>query len=317
MGKYFFLACLFSLEVLSAHMIHQNTIEPIWQKESLAPFNELIFSWNADRPKEGKYHFFVSAKTKNWSPWLLYATWGEGGQKSFSNTAENAPIRVYQDALEILDENLATGFQIKIVTEGNASLDQIHHLHVYTNSEEPEEGTSSFDEFIHLPVPGLSQMVLSHPRHKDLCSPTSTTAVTRYLSQKDALDPIEFALESWDGGFDIFGNWIFNVATSATKLGKNWSAWVERLSGFSGIYERLKQGTPVVVSVRSPLPGSAMTYSKGHLIAVIGYDPSEKKVICMDPAFPSNEETFVRYDLSDFIQAWSRRGKIAYVFGNF
>jgi len=34
----------------------------------------------------------------------------------------------------------------------------------------------------------------------------------------------------------------------------------------------------------------------------------------MDPAFSTDAATHVTYDFSDFIQAWNRRGRIAYVF---
>lgn len=76
----------------------------------------------------------------------------------------------------------------------------------------------------------------------------------------------------------------------------------------------MKQGTPVIVSVRGPLTGSARPYAKGHLLVVIGYDSLNQKVICMDPAFPKDSETHVSYGLSDFVQAWNRRGNVAYVF---
>ena len=97
-------------------------------------------------------------------------------------------------------------------------------------------------------------------------------------------------------------------------LGSEWNCWVERLSGFDDIYKRLQQGTPVIVSVRGPLPGGALPYAKGHLMTVIGYDTENKKVNCIDSAFPTDGETNVFYELSDFVQAWSRRGKVAYVF---
>ena len=88
----------------------------------------------------------------------------------------------------------------------------------------------------------------------------------------------------------------------------------ERLNGFDQIHQRLIQGTPIIVSVRGPLHGSALSYSAGHLMVVIGYDSLNQKVICMDPAFPSDDQTHVSYDLSNFIEAWSRRGKVAYIF---
>lgn len=301
---------------LQAYMIHQSHVEEVWKEESLSAFDELILSWNASRPIDGRYLFYVSVKTEEWSPWLLYATWGSDGQSSFLNTTQDASVRVYQDALEVMEGKKATGFQIKIVPEGNAPLDYIHSLHIYTNNDRVQgsEQKISYSSPIYLQVPGLSQMVLNHIRYADLCSPTSTTAVSQYLANNGTIDPVNFAENAWDRGFDIFGNWVFNAAQASSVLGPEWSCWVERLGGFDDIYQRLHQGTPVVVSVRGPLPGSALPYAKGHLMAVIGYDPEKQKVVCMDPAFSSNEKTHVSYDLTDFIQAWSRRGKVSYIF---
>ena len=305
-----------SMPKMDAAMMHRRTIESEWTEDNLPPFDELMLSWNADRPSRGKYLFYVRALINEWSPWLLYASWGSDGQTSFINTAENSPVRVYQDALEILENQKATGFQIRIDSEGDAALSQIHGLHVYINSDKTQEPQQAeFDsQPIYLSVKGLSQITLNHIRNTALCSPTSTTAVVRYLSNSDAIDPIQFAQNVWDGGFDLFGNWVFNVAQAAAELGPTWNCWVERLSGLNDIYQRLLQGLPIIVSVRGPLPGSAQPYAKGHLIAVIGCDPNQQKVICMDPAFPTDLQTHVFYDQSDFLQAWSRRGRVAYIF---
>jgi hypothetical protein len=307
------LICL-QTSILESYMLHRKTIETEWKEENLPPFNELMLSWNASRPTEGKYLFYISVKTDEWSPWLLYASWGSDGQSSYLNQTPDETVRVYQDALEVMKDGKATGFQIKALVDGNANLNNIYGLHVYINSDQSQKSPEfSLSEFLLLPVKGLSQIALNHPRFSDLCSPTSTTTVVRYLSKNPSIDPINFAQKSWDRGFDIFGNWVFNVAQASAELGSSWNCWVERLHGFDDIYQRLKRGTPVITSVRGPLPGSAKEYAKGHLLAVIGYDPVQQKVICMDPAFPSDEKTIVRYDINDFVQAWNRRGKIAYM----
>ena len=305
-----------NMSVLEALMIHQTAIEQEFRQENLPPFNELMISWNADRPEKGKYLFYVSVKTNDWSPWLLYASWGSDGQTSYASNEKDAPARVYQDAVEVLAGNKATGFQIKIVSEDSAVLNRIHGLHIYMNSDKTQEAkqTIAYSSPVFLNVKGVSQMTLDHVRHTDLCSPTSTTAVVRYLSNNSEIDPINFAKRSWDSGFDIFGNWVFNVAQAAVELGPTWNCWVERLSGFDDIYQRLHRGTPVIVSVRGPLTGSAQAYRTGHLMAVIGFDSEQQKVITMDPAFPADAQTITFYDLSDFIQAWNRRGRVAYVY---
>lgn len=315
--SYWLFIMILNLANLEAYMVHQKaTIMQEWKEENLSPFDELMISWNAVRPREGKFLFYVSVKTDKWSPWLLYASWGSDGQSSFLSTTKEAPVKVYQDTLEIMEGKKGIAFQIKIVAEGDANLRSIHAVHVYTNGDKSKElqKTDPSLTSIYLEVPGLSQMALNHVRHADLCSPTSTTAVTRYLSKDQTIDPLFFAQQSWDSGFDIFGNWVFNVAQASTHLGDRWNCWVERLHGFNDIHSYMKQGTPVIVSVRGPLPGSAQPYAKGHLLVVIGYDSLNQKVFCMDPAFPSDNETQISYTLGDFVQAWSRRGNVAYVF---
>ena len=116
------------------------------------------------------------------------------------------------------------------------------------------------------------------------------------------------------GFLDIFGNWVLNTAQASSVLGNKWQCWVERLAGFGDIYDRLKNNLPVVVSVKGPLPGARFPYTNGHLIAVKGYNPKTEQVLCMDPAFQADEATAVAYNLSDFMDAWSRRRRIAYVF---
>ncbi len=295
-------------------MMYKIQVRPNEKLENIPVFDELMVSWNAARPTDGAYHFYVSVKTDEWSPWMLYASWGSEGQSSFSSQ-ENS-VKVYQDVLQIVKGEKASGFLVKIAPEGDAALDDVYGLYVYTNSDhfqEPKQSPSSLKP-VCLQVPGLSQMTLNHPRHADLCSPTSSTAVSRYLSNNNAIDPVCFANGASDHGFDLFGNWVLNVAQASSELGREWSCWVERLSGFEEIYHRLHQGTPVILSVRGPLAGSALPYAKGHLMVVIGYEPLQKRVLCMDPAFSSDEQTHVFYDLSDFIQAWNRRGRVAYIF---
>ncbi len=307
-----FLFC-FSLE---ADMIHQNVIKSKWIEERLTPFDEMMLSWNAKRPLNGQYIFQVSVKVDDkWSEWMPYASWGSDGQAGFLGEAKGFPAKVYQDAILVFDEKKATGFQIKVICEGRASLDDVYGLHVYTNSDVKEASSqAALKELVSLDVGGLSQMVLDHPRHKSLCSPTSTTAVLRYLLKSSDINPIDFAQNSWDARFDIYGNWVFNVVHASSLLGPKWDCWVERLCGFSEIHQRLQKGSPVVVSVRGPLEGGAQAYAKGHLLVVTGYDPVDKKVLCMDPAFESDDKTKVAYPLSNFMEAWGRRGNIAYIF---
>ncbi|MGE5195794.1 MAG: C39 family peptidase [Anaerolineae bacterium] len=287
-----------------------------WEETNCSAFDELLISWNAARPQRGAYAIYVSVNIDEWTPWLLYARWTSTSQRGCSTSIEGSLARVYQDAVEVLEEKKGKGFRVRVVAEEGAVLDHFSQLHVCASDMKTIQAPSCLHatSSIALPLKGLSQRALADARTERLCSPTSTTAVVRYLLQKDELQPLQFAEHVWDAEFDIFGNWVFNVAQAYAELGRGWSCWVSRLSGFDEVFESLKEGMPVVISVRSPLVGSASTYSSGHLIAIKGYDSEKKEVLCMDPAFKSDEETDVRYALDDLLQAWERRKWVAYLF---
>jgi hypothetical protein len=313
----------------ASHMLHHimpkklSYIEHyLWESGEIDVFDELIISWNAQRPIKGSFKIEASIyiQHKGWSDWLPYALWGSAGQSGgeFKVEAGRIPISVSQDILEVVEGYKANQFRIKVTAQAGLRFDHFYALHACASRihdlfpEPPENPLRSID----LDVPLCSQMLLNHPRHHHLCSSTSTSAAIAYLMGNFTLDPVSFALKAYDQAFDIFGNWVLNVAQASALLGKEWLCWVERLRGFECIFKRLCKNTPVVVSVRGPLPGSAKEYSQGHLIVVRGYDAQTKKVLCMDPAFDSDEKTNVAYDFEDFMQAWRRRGYISYIFQN-
>lgn len=276
-----------------------RNVDETWE-ETCTPFQELILSWNGKRPSI-RVDLWVRLKIEDaWSPWQLYASWGNE-QRSYRSQAEG--VKVFQDVVQAPEGKWATGFHIRTTYP--------LRLHVYTGPT----GSSSIVKdapSIFLEVPKLSQMTLSHPRHQDLCSPTSTAAVVRYLGGGADLDPVAFADQVRDFEFDIFGNWVLNAAQASHYLGPNWDVWVEKLCHQGNLRDRLTQGTPVIVSVRGPLIGSAQPYARGHLLVVRGMD--QKKIYVMDPAFENDEKTYVSYPVEQFLEAWERRGRIAYVF---
>lgn len=318
---------LISLFSLSAEVYHHTLLKGDhthkevtstyhWEVVANNDFDELLISWDAARPVKGNYKIYVSVKVDEWSPWLLYAQWGKEDQKGFLSEVKGSVVRVYQDAVEVLEGKKGKEFKIRVVGEEGTSLSDFAALHVSASDMSKFNPNHLLKEpsSVTVPVKGLSQMALQDSRNERLCSPTSTTAVVRYLKNNDSLNPIQFAEHVWDGQFDMFGNWVFNTAQASAELGSNWSCWVARLSGFNEILTSLKEGMPVVISIRGPLNGSAKPYSSGHLIVVKGYDHDKKEVLCMDPAFESDNKTDVRYSLDDLIQAWERRKCIAYLF---
>lgn len=292
-----------------------------WQVEGTEPFTELIVSWNAKRPKEGKYFITVRVQLEGeeWSEELAYASWASDEQRTFTSESKLLAVRTNEDAVELLRGAKGSGFSVTIQAQNGASLNDFCALFashcdvakVRAMSREIRAFKSG--ESIHLQVTSRSQMTLDHDRRGSLCSPTSTSCVVGYLSNKE-LSPLDFANNVWDAGFDIYGNWIFNVAEAYNRLQEPWRVYVARLDSFEPIYKRLLQKIPSVVTIRGPLKGSAMSYEQGHLVAIVGYDAKSHKILCMDPAFPTDGETKVAYDAKDFLEAWCRRGQIAYLF---
>jgi hypothetical protein len=284
-----------------------ETIQPEWCLETLPPFREAILTWNGERPSRGLFRFWIRVKTDLWSQWLPYADWGSAGQ-STGASEENAFV-LDQDELRV--RRTATGIAVRIDSIGGADYSCLRSLHLYADPI-PVAPSISMDTSLRLPVPGISQMALSHPRCRDLCSPTSTAAVLRFLNT--SVDPLILADYAHDQFHDIYGNWSLNIAAAAQILGSSWRCWVEKLSGLPALYQRLLRGLPTIVSVRGPLPGAPLPYDRGHLLVVTGYTPSDQTVACMDPAFSADEQTHVVYQWDDFSAAWNRRGRLAYIF---
>lgn len=285
----------------------------IWEQVNVNPFDELILSWNANRPNEGNYLIQVSLLVDEWSPWLNYAYWGAQDQYSFHE--EKQDLKSFQDAVEVSHGKKSTGFRVRVLAENGATLEGLSSLHACLTEvglQKMEEGAREGIS-IDLDVPGLSQIALNDAKSMRICSPTSTTAALNYL-KKSSLNPLQFAEHVRDSAFDIFGNWVLNTAQASHELGPSWECYVAKFTSFNQIIDQLVKGTPVVVSIRGPLPGSALPYESGHLIVIRGYDSEKQAVLCMDPAFPTNAQTKVSYKLEDFLTAWNKRLRVAYIF---
>jgi hypothetical protein len=290
-------------------------VEWVWEQADALPFNELIVSWNGFRPETGKWTIWISLEQKGaWSPWLKYAEWSADSQKTFKSCGDFA--ETYQDAA-YPKEGLCTSFRIKAEAGEGADLSDLHAIFACASRFEEKKDENLLEPlpFVMLPFAfRQSQMTLDHRRASSLCSPASVTNALNNLFARRLVSPIDFAEKIWDGEFDIFGNWILNTAQAYHEAKGAFRVHVERLGSFSDIHAYLRQELPVVVSIRGPISGSAQPYESGHLVCVIGYDPNQARVYCIDPAFPDDASTLASYPLEEFLAAWERRGYIAYVF---
>lgn len=265
-----------------------------WEETDLEPFDELIISWCAKRPQTGAYTIFISVLERKWSAWQPYMHWEKDHQHSY--------------ALDTIEVQGAIGFRVRVEAPQDIEM-SLYAAMARDHKLVLDEG--KFPAYA-LPLQGFSQLCLNDPQQHRMCSPSSVAAVLRYLGCKCA--PLALANKVFDHRFAIYGNWVLNAAEAAAKLYGQYDVFVVRLTSFVQVVESLERKCPVIVSVKGPLPGSALSYEEGHLLVIRGYDPLEKKVLCVDPAFPRDDLTLVGYDLADFLTAWGRRKGLAYMF---
>lgn len=301
------------LETLSgkAHLTFAKTATP--------EFKQLIFSWNAYRPKQGYFTFYVQsrdAQTKKWSPWYKMVEWGAAIQRShLVKFGVNDPEYVYV-RLEQPAGRYADGFRLKAEAHGAAKLSSLRYLVACTSdfSKLKPELVQSYQQLESIKiaqVPKRSQMVLEHEDCRKMCSPTASSMQVGYLRKRN-IDPIKFASKSFDHGLGVYGSWPFNTA-HAFELCPKKLFRVARLDNFGELYQYLKQATPVVVSVRGYLQGAPQEYKQGHLLTVIGWDQVSGAVICHDPAILGDQEVEYYYDLASFLRCWESSHRLAYV----
>lgn len=301
----------------SLHLDSLDQRSYTWTKSQLEPFDELLISWNALRPLIGHYVILCRLLIEDqWSSWLLHAVWGSQEQFSFHDAPQLAPFHSFQDQVELLNGKVATGYSIRVEACRGATLENFYHLYASTShlKSSPPSWSPSLRSYSALPVPKISQFCLMHPRARSFCSPTSTTAVVQYLLSYQKVDPLQFARQVYDAGFDIYGHWSFNIAQAFVELGPQWQCFYTRMKQIEWLWLSLEHGFPVVISVKGHLPGTILPYSSGHLIVIKGYNAATQQFLCMDPAFPSNDQTETAYPWQALMQAWEKRHYLTYFF---
>lgn len=317
-------------------------------KDNVTAFSQLIFSWNSVRPEKGYFTFYSkvrNSKTGLWSQWIKMFEWGKNHQRSFlesknmpisqqasnissnasegncfGNSSENSFIEYLHVRLETGSESMADAFKIGIKAEFGADLGQIKAVCACLSDfgSFVQENEKSFCNLksVHIKnVPKFSQRLVDHKESARICSPTSCCILASFLNNRK-IDAVDFADSVFDNGFGkdgAYGNWIFNVAELYCKCEGKFLFFVQRLNSFFNLHQKLLSNLPVVVSIRGKIEGGQKVYEHGHLIVVVGYDSAESRVICHDPAFYTEEQTFIKYKLVDFLKAWENSKRLAYV----
>ena len=305
--------------------LEKNPHYVVWTAKTAIPFTELILSWNALRPSEGKLTFWINVQHhgNRWSGWQRLAEWGAHTQRTFINR-RNPYVHTKHVRVEMQKKASGQAFKVKVAFSGGAESTNLKALFAcHSNLRKfglSKPATAKPSVFVE-GVPRQSQKVLDHPRANDLCSPTSTSMIVNYFMGKmygfkcprmhDYV--IDFADKAHDKGMaNIYGNWLLNVAQAFDASNGDVFYRVERLNSFNDLYHYLAKKIPVVVSVRK-LVGGASPYRYGHHIVVVGWNREKQSVVCIDPAFRQKKSTLKLYKIWHFLRAWARSTNLSYI----
>ena len=281
------------------------------------PFTELIPSWNVTVPDETGARFEVRVKdaaSGEWSPWLYIGYWGRITREK--TTTEFARGQVDIDELVLTQP--ANAFEIRSTLYNYRLGDRAHSptlRRVSAAYSRKATGPSTLPAVTSitpttLPVPFRAQGVEDRAISGSICSPTSTSMVLAWAGT--ALPTAQNAMTIWDDDYALFGNWN-RAVQFAGSLG--YDAWLERFDNMDQVRARLREGQPVIASIRfrkGEFPSSVLQQTAGHLIVVRGFD-ANGDLICNDPASKDRGEAVV-YKSDELARAWLlNAGGVGYV----
>jgi hypothetical protein len=276
-------------------------------QSSQYPFNLGLPSWNgtaADSTSSFKIQMRFPFGT-SWSPWLTVGYWKSNLWSTYGSSRYTGG---FIDIDNVKLYSYVSSWQFKIMMRRATPETPSPTLHKLTFFVS-DTATTIIQDFaqivndnpsaIFIPTDFIYQYGVDPQIGGSICSPTSVCMVLR--SYGIAVDPLQFALDTHDPYFDMFGLWPRVVQNAAEY---RLDGAVVRYRSWSQAREVLASGGRIAMSVGQPL------YS-GHLMMLAGFTESGIPIV-HDPA-RSNGYSYV-YNKSDLSHSWFDKGGIAYAF---
>lgn len=277
-----------------------------------APFNELIPSWNVTQPEGSSVVMEVRVRRPEgrWTPYFSFGTWRAAGPRASSPVRRTADGTVNTDTLSL--PYRSTAFQYRLTLGAGSEVNLLSFNTADTALRLRDLGragrASAWNKV--LKVPQRSQMIYKGGGEV-WCSPTSVSMLLAFW-QRPVRVP-DAARATFDPVYDGFGNWPFNTAYAATQ---GMQAAVTRLGSLRDAESYISQGLPLALSIRfkaGELPNSPISFSNGHVMVLIGFDPQGNPVL-NDPAARSDAAVQRTYPRAIFERLWlTHSGGMAYV----
>lgn len=272
-------------------------------------FSSLVLSANLAPHADGCALLEVQVEQDGqWSPFYKIGMLAHSFKQSFP-AQQDVCGQVAVDELRLTTP--AQRYRCRIQLEGNTFLDRLTTCGVCAPFvyDEPSATQLPAGE-VEIPVSAISQKEQNLADKDRICSPVSLCMALQALGQRVTLAQV---LEGvYDATYDIYGNWMFNVAFAA-QCGVE--AEVRRFSSLKQLLDTCTPRSLVVASVAyqaGELPHAAQPQTPGHLVLVRGYEKG--KILVADPAAPHAGEVLRAYEAKAFARAWlcNKQG-VAYV----
>ncbi len=276
-------------------------------QETTSPFDRGLPSWNGEVSADGSgfkiYMRFPSGT--GWSPWLTVGFWKNNIWTSYGTTSYDGGwididyVKLYnyqsQWQFKVELKRAGSGLESPVINKLSFAVsdsrmtDQLNYTDII-NDNPPE---------IFIPTTFYYQYSLDPNIGNSICSPTTVSMILE--SYDIAVDPVDFAWDTYDPYYHIFGVWP-RVVQNASEFGLDGA--VIRFRTWSDAYEIIANGGRVAMSIGQPL------YS-GHLVMLAGFNANGLPIV-HDPA-RSNGYSYV-YNKSDLSYSWFDKGGVGYAF---
>lgn len=285
--------------------------------EAGGPFDQLLMSWNVHVPEDAGVLLEVSVRSDGpWSPWLHLADWGDVEQAGTTTRYyEHGTVQV--DILHLEESMRRARYRIRAFGVQSGDPVVVHRTTLtFTSTRDLdmrfERRIPAAPAAVQLTVAALSQRDAPSDLSSRICSPTCVAMAMAHAGRP--VSPTDVAHLVFDEEHDIYGNWVRSVQ-GAFELGV--PGVLVRLSSWDAVEHFLRQGMPLIVSVKvrlGELTGAPYGNTPGHLLMITGLD-GNGGVRVNDPAASSAQEVPRTYRLDELERVWMARGGVAYLIG--
>lgn len=277
------------------------------EQTATSPFNRGLPSWNGTALSDNaSFKIYIRFPIgTGWSPWLTVGYWKKNLWPSYGATQYSGG-KIDIDYVKLY--SYKSKWQYKIAMKRNATSTDSPTLHKISFFASDTGTTSNLDytsilndkpDQIFIPTTFLHQYSIDPDIGGRICSPTSVSMIL--LSYDIEVNPLDFANDTYDSYWGIFGIWP-RVVQNASEY--NLDGAVTRYRTWSEAYDVLANGGRIAMSVGPPL------YS-GHLMMLAGFTSNGNPIV-HDPA-RSNGYGYI-FDKSDLSHSWFDKGGVGYTF---